>query len=75
MKSPLFIKKLIPEAIIPKKGSALAAGYDLHAVSALTIQPHDKGIVKTGLVNFITLGNKSTIWKLWTCCSKIRISC
>ena len=50
MKSPLFIKKLIPEAMLPTKGSALAAGYDLYSVSDLTIPAHGKSIVKTGLV-------------------------
>jgi dUTPase len=28
----LFVKKLVKEALLPKKGSSKAAGYDLHSV-------------------------------------------
>jgi dUTPase len=30
--SKFFIKKLIPEAILPKKGTSGAAGYDLSSI-------------------------------------------
>lgn len=33
----LFVKKSNPKAIIPKKGSELAAGFDLSAVEATII--------------------------------------
>ncbi len=30
--SKFFVKKLVPEAILPKKGSVGAAGYDLSSI-------------------------------------------
>ena len=30
--SKFFVKKLVPEAIIPKKGTEGAAGYDIYSI-------------------------------------------
>lgn len=46
---PLMVKKLVPEATVPTRGSAFAAGYDLYAAAPLTIQAKSKGLVSTGL--------------------------
>ncbi len=45
------IKKLDGNAIIPTKGSAMAAGYDLYACidRAIFISPHETKMVNTGL--------------------------
>ena len=48
-KLPLFIKKLRPEAYIPKKGSVLAAGYDLFASEKTFVPGNGKAAIKTAL--------------------------
>lgn len=47
--SKFFIKKLTNEAILPKKGSSGAAGYDLCSIEDVVIPPNGKGKVRTGL--------------------------
>lgn len=49
MPSKLFIKKLSEFATVPKKGSKLAAGYDLHAAYDHVIKARGKEMVKTDL--------------------------
>ena|ERR1035437_7784348 len=44
------IKKLHPDAVIPKYQSKGASGFDLHALEDITISPGDTKLVKTGLV-------------------------
>ena len=45
------IKKLNPKAIIPTRGSAAAAGYDLYACidESVQINPHQTSKIGTGL--------------------------
>lgn len=46
------IKKLRPEATLPHRGSAYAAGYDLYACTgkgSVSIPPHSTAMVGTGL--------------------------
>ena len=75
MSKPAFlIKKLFPEALLPKKGSESAAGYDLHSISDQTIAPKDKAIIKTGLVIISKQGYKSAIWQLRKSGPQIRSS-
>ena len=38
-----------PQAIVPSRQSAGAAGYDLHSAEQCTIGPHSRGLVDTGL--------------------------
>mmetsp|Transcript_7057 Transcript_7057/g.11624 ORF Transcript_7057/g.11624 Transcript_7057/m.11624 type:complete len:168 (+) Transcript_7057:35-538(+) len=45
----LLVKKLSKDAIIPKRGSEEAAGYDLSAAHDITIPARGKAIVKTDL--------------------------
>ena len=47
--SKFFIKKLTPEAILPKKGTVGAAGYDLSSIEDVIIPANGKGKVRTGL--------------------------
>lgn len=44
------IKRLNSNALIPKKGSEFAAGYDLYASEAGTIKPRERRLIKTGIV-------------------------
>lgn len=46
---PLLVKKLVPQAQAPKRGSAFAAGYDIYAAKQTVIPARGKGLVDTGL--------------------------
>jgi dUTP pyrophosphatase len=46
---PLKFLRLNPDATLPVRSSAQAAGLDLHSVEELQIQPHHRAAVKTGL--------------------------
>ena len=45
----LKIKKLYPDAVIPKYQTKGASGFDLHALEDITILPGETKLVKTGL--------------------------
>lgn len=45
----LRVKKLVPEAVLPKRGSEGAVGYDLVATQGCVILPGNRGLVPTGL--------------------------
>jgi len=45
----LQVKKLVPEALLPIRGSEHAAGFDLAAAHAVSVPARGKAIVKTGL--------------------------
>ena len=47
--SRLLVKKLNPAAILPKKGSSGAAGYDVCSIEDVIIPGRGKGKVSTGL--------------------------
>lgn len=47
--SKFFVKKLVPEARLPAKGTPGAAGYDLCSIEETVIPANGKGKVKTGL--------------------------
>lgn len=53
----LLFKRLSEKAIIPKKGSKHAAGYDLHSAVDIVIPPKEKGLIKTGLAVGIPHGS------------------
>jgi dUTP pyrophosphatase len=52
----LRFKKLHPEAQLPTRGSAEAAGLDLSAVERVTIRPGGRAAVRTGLAVAIPRG-------------------
>ena len=45
----LLVKRLTENAILPVRGSKLAAGYDLSAAEAKVVPAHGKALVKTDL--------------------------
>ena len=57
----LQIKKLNPAALLPKKGSEFAAGYDLHALTKTVVPAGGKALVSTGIAMAIPLGNYGRI--------------
>jgi dUTP pyrophosphatase len=52
----LHFKRLHPEARLPARGSAGAAGLDLCAVESVTIEPGGRAAVRTGLAVAIPRG-------------------
>lgn len=52
----LHFKRLHPEARLPSRGSAGAAGLDLYAVERLTIEPGGRAAVPTGLAVAVPQG-------------------
>jgi dUTP pyrophosphatase len=56
------IKKVHPNAIIPKYAHEGDAGLDLVSVENLIVKPGEKVIVKTGLSMQIPSGNVGLIW-------------
>jgi dUTP pyrophosphatase len=57
----LKIKKLTDKAIIPTKGSTLAAGYDLYSAVEIIIPAQGKALVPTNLSVAIPIGNYGRI--------------
>lgn len=45
----LQVKRLSPHAVVPKRGSPLAAGYDLYSAHDVTVPAEGKALVKTDL--------------------------
>lgn len=43
------IKKLLDNAVTPKKGSDGAAGYDLYSTDSYTLKPGERRLFKTGI--------------------------
>lgn len=52
----LHFKRLHPEARLPTRGSAHAAGLDLYAVERVTIEPGGRAAVRTGLAVAVPRG-------------------
>jgi deoxyuridine 5'-triphosphate nucleotidohydrolase len=52
----LLVKRLSPEAVLPKRSTKEAAGYDLSSVENVTIEPGHRAIVSTGLAVAIPKG-------------------
>ena len=61
MMPKLQIKKLVANALIPKQGSAFAAGFDLHALVDTVVPAHGKCLISTGISMAIPYGNYGRI--------------
>ncbi|BDA40662.1 Deoxyuridine 5'-triphosphate nucleotidohydrolase [Coccomyxa sp. Obi] len=59
--STLRVKKLTPEATLPKRGSERAAGYDLASAHDCTVPARGKAVVKTGLSIAIPAGTYARV--------------
>lgn len=53
---PLKFKQLHNNAVLPTRGSAAAAGLDLHCVDAVSLLPHHRVLAHTGLAVSIPQG-------------------
>lgn len=59
MSSPLDtlrFKQLDPRAILPSRGSSFSAGLDICSIEQVTIGPHERAMVRTGLAVAIPQG-------------------
>ena len=54
---PLRFKRLDPRAVLPARGSLLAAGLDICAIEELTLQPGERVLARTGLAVAIPEGH------------------
>ena len=54
--SILSFKRLDPRAVLPSRGSASAAGLDIHAIEDVTIPPGQRCLARTGLAVAIPEG-------------------
>src|SRR3954452_14936459 len=55
-KGVLGFKRLDPRATLPQRGSASAAGLDLHSIEPVCLSPHERVLVPTGLAVAIPEG-------------------
>jgi dUTP pyrophosphatase len=56
------VKRLHPDAQLPKYGRPGDAGLDLHAAEDVTLVPHEQRIVKTGIALAIPPGAVGLVW-------------
>src|SRR5467141_1702114 len=52
----LSFEKLDPKAVLPTRGSLSAAGLDLCSIEAITLQPRERRLIRTGLAVAIPAG-------------------
>jgi len=55
-KNTLGFKKLDPKAVLPTRGSLCAAGLDLYSLEAVSLNPHERRLIRTGLAVAIPEG-------------------
>lgn len=55
------VRRCHPDAKLPQRGSTHAAGWDLHAVELVTLQPGERCLVATGLAVALPAGTEMQI--------------
>ncbi|MED1954868.1 deoxyuridine 5'-triphosphate nucleotidohydrolase [Brevibacillus centrosporus] len=58
MNVPVKIKKLHPDAVVPKYAKALDAGFDLYAIEDTVIPPGESVKIRTGIAVALPPGNE-----------------
>src|SRR6266403_4391157 len=53
----LRFKKLDPRAMLPTRGSPFSAGLDLYSIEAITLEPKQRQLIRTGLAVAIPEGH------------------
>jgi dUTP pyrophosphatase len=70
-KSGIKIKKLHPDAVIPKYQTAGSVGFDLHVIDDYCIKTGESALLRTGLAiatppgYMLMLAPRSSTWKKW----------
>lgn len=59
---PLYVQRLTDTAILPTRGSEMAAGLDLYADEAVLIPPGSRALVSTGIAVALDPGMAGLIW-------------
>jgi len=59
---PVKIKKLHPDALLPKYGRTGDAGLDLHANETVILPPGEQRMVSTGIALAIPAGTVGLVW-------------
>lgn len=59
---PLYVRRLTESAILPTRGSELAAGLDLYADEAVLIPAGCRALVSTGIAVALDPGTAGLIW-------------
>ena len=59
---PLYVQRLTDTAILPTRGSEMAAGLDLYADEAVLIPPGSRALVSTGIAVALDPGTAGLIW-------------
>jgi dUTP pyrophosphatase len=49
MATPLRVRRLDPDAVLPRRAHPGDAGYDLHALEDLVLGPGERALVRTGI--------------------------
>lgn len=57
----LQVKRLSEKAILPKKGSELAAGYDLYSSEDTVVPARGRKLIKTGIAIAVPTGNYARV--------------
>src|SRR6266516_876834 len=52
----LSFERLDPNAVLPTRGSQSAAGLDLYSIEAITLNPNERRVIRTGLAVAIPEG-------------------
>lgn len=73
-KIPLKVKKIHPDAIIPKYQSKMASGFDLHSLTDIVLEPDSQIIIRTGLCFCIEEGYELQIRSRSGLAAKYRLS-
>jgi dUTP pyrophosphatase len=58
----LLIKKLSPDATIPRYARPLEAGLDLYSNETVVLQPNEKKTIKTGIALALPPGHVGLVW-------------
>lgn len=70
MENMIKVKKLVPEATLPTKGSEYSAGWDLYAVGEYEIAPGDMVMIRTGLAFAIPFNHFGAVYPRSGCATK-----
>ena len=69
------VKKLSPEAIIPKYANPTDAGMDIFSLESVTLQPGERKNIKTGIAFALPTNHVGLVWDKSSVPSKFGVHC